>query len=81
MIRALGLKEVAAFIQLHKKLNVEVLNAEKLNSDVTFTQVNTDTRSLVAGELFVALRGERFDAHDFIQDAANKNPVEALRTE
>jgi UDP-N-acetylmuramoyl-tripeptide--D-alanyl-D-alanine ligase len=70
MIRALGLKEVAAFMQAQNKLTAEVLNG-----DAAFTQVNTDTRSLVAGELFVALRGERFDAHDFIQDAANKNPI------
>jgi UDP-N-acetylmuramoyl-tripeptide--D-alanyl-D-alanine ligase len=32
--------------------------------------VSTDTRSLSAGALFVALRGERFDAHDFLADAA-----------
>lgn len=70
MIRALGLKEVAAFMRAQNKLTAEVLNG-----DAVFTQVNTDTRSLAAGELFVALRGERFDAHDFIQDAANKNPI------
>lgn len=28
--------------------------------------VNTDTRSIAPGELFVALRGERFDAHAFL---------------
>ncbi|HVE80238.1 MAG TPA: UDP-N-acetylmuramoyl-tripeptide--D-alanyl-D-alanine ligase [Gemmatimonadaceae bacterium] len=31
--------------------------------------VATDTRALVPGDLFVALRGERFDAHDFLADA------------
>jgi UDP-N-acetylmuramoyl-tripeptide--D-alanyl-D-alanine ligase len=34
--------------------------------------VNTDTRSVAAGNLFVALRGERFDAHDFLEDAVGK---------
>ena len=34
--------------------------------------VNTDTRTVAAGELFVALRGERFDAHDFVADAVAK---------
>jgi UDP-N-acetylmuramoyl-tripeptide--D-alanyl-D-alanine ligase len=29
-------------------------------------RVHTDTRTLQAGDLFVALRGERFDAHDFL---------------
>jgi UDP-N-acetylmuramoyl-tripeptide--D-alanyl-D-alanine ligase len=34
-----------------------------------YTGVSTDTRSLKAGELFVALKGEHFDAHDFLSDA------------
>ncbi len=29
-------------------------------------RVHTDTRTLQAGDLFVALKGERFDAHDFL---------------
>jgi len=32
--------------------------------------VSTDTRTARAGEVFVALRGERFDGHDFLADAA-----------
>jgi UDP-N-acetylmuramoyl-tripeptide--D-alanyl-D-alanine ligase len=31
-----------------------------------FTRVHSDTRSLQAGDCFVALQGERFDAHDFL---------------
>lgn len=31
--------------------------------------VTTDTRKITAGCLFVALKGERFDAHDFAEDA------------
>jgi UDP-N-acetylmuramoyl-tripeptide--D-alanyl-D-alanine ligase len=36
---------------------------------VTFTRVSTDTRALRGGELFVALKGERFDAHAFLAEA------------
>ena len=32
-------------------------------------RVHSDTRSLQAGDLFVALRGEHFDAHDFLPQA------------
>ncbi|WP_111643198.1 UDP-N-acetylmuramoyl-tripeptide--D-alanyl-D-alanine ligase [Marinimicrobium alkaliphilum] len=39
---------------------------------VSFTRVSTDTRQLQAGDLFVALRGERFDAHRFLAQAAEK---------
>ena len=34
-----------------------------------FDGVGTDSRALVPGQLFVALRGERFDAHDFLPAA------------
>ncbi|MEY4979571.1 MAG: UDP-N-acetylmuramoyl-tripeptide--D-alanyl-D-alanine ligase [Pseudomonadota bacterium] len=41
-------------------------------------RVHTDSRSLQAGDLFVALRGERFDAHDFLPQAAAQGAVAAL---
>jgi UDP-N-acetylmuramoyl-tripeptide--D-alanyl-D-alanine ligase len=34
------------------------------------TGVSTDSRAVAQGELFVALRGERFDGHDFVAAAA-----------
>ncbi len=41
-------------------------------------RVHSDTRSLRAGDLFVALRGERFDAHDFLPQAQAAGAVLAL---
>jgi len=43
-----------------------------LGADATIAAVCTDTRTLVPGALFVALRGENFDAHDFIAEAEAK---------
>ncbi|HEY4541702.1 MAG TPA: UDP-N-acetylmuramoyl-tripeptide--D-alanyl-D-alanine ligase [Noviherbaspirillum sp.] len=40
------------------------------NADAAFEGVSTDSRSAGAGNLFVALRGERFDAHDFLNEVA-----------
>ncbi|HUF30315.1 MAG TPA: UDP-N-acetylmuramoyl-tripeptide--D-alanyl-D-alanine ligase [Gemmatimonadaceae bacterium] len=34
--------------------------------------VCTDTRQIADGDLFIALSGERFDAHDFLGDAVDK---------
>ncbi|MDP3617954.1 MAG: Mur ligase family protein, partial [Rhodoferax sp.] len=45
---------------------------------VSFKRVHTDTRSVEPGDLFVALRGERFDANDFLQEAKAKGAVAAL---
>jgi UDP-N-acetylmuramoyl-tripeptide--D-alanyl-D-alanine ligase len=38
----------------------------------TLHGVSTDTRQIAKGDLFVALAGERFDAHDFLADAVAK---------
>ncbi len=41
-------------------------------------RVHTDTRTLRAGDLFVALRGERFDAHDFLPQARAAGAAAAI---
>jgi UDP-N-acetylmuramoyl-tripeptide--D-alanyl-D-alanine ligase len=43
-----------------------------------FTGVSTDTRTVRAGELFVALRGEKFDGHDFLDQAKKSGAVAAM---
>jgi UDP-N-acetylmuramoyl-tripeptide--D-alanyl-D-alanine ligase len=47
-------------------------------SAVQIQRVHTDSRSLQPGDLFVALRGERFDAHDFLPQARAAGAVAAL---
>jgi UDP-N-acetylmuramoyl-tripeptide--D-alanyl-D-alanine ligase len=43
--------------------------------DVVADRVHTDSRSLQTGDLFVALRGERFDGNDFIAQAKAQGAV------
>lgn len=47
-------------------------------TDLVFTTVSTDTRKIEAGSLFVALRGESFDAHDFLGQAAEAGAAGAV---
>lgn len=47
-------------------------------SAAAVARVHTDTRSLQAGDLFVALQGERFDAHDFLPQARAAGAVAAI---
>jgi UDP-N-acetylmuramoyl-tripeptide--D-alanyl-D-alanine ligase len=44
-----------------------------ITDDANFDGVSTDSRGVSPGNLFVALRGERFDAHAFLNDVAAKN--------
>ncbi|MEK6243709.1 MAG: Mur ligase domain-containing protein, partial [Pseudomonadota bacterium] len=43
--------------------------------EVRFQGVSTDTRSVGKGQLFVAIRGERFDGHDFLAMAKERGAV------
>jgi UDP-N-acetylmuramoyl-tripeptide--D-alanyl-D-alanine ligase len=52
--------------------------AELRGEDRIFDSVSTDTRTLAPQTLFVALKGERFDGHDFLAQAAAKCAAGAL---
>ncbi|KAF0808960.1 UDP-N-acetylmuramoyl-tripeptide--D-alanyl-D-alan ine ligase [Alcanivorax sp. S71-1-4] len=46
--------------------------------DIAIERVSTDTRTLQAGDFFVALRGKHFDAHDYLDQAAAAGARAAL---
>ncbi len=49
-----------------------------LGPDVEVSRVTTDSRSIERGDLFVALTGERFDGHDFVDQALAAGAAAAL---
>ncbi|MBK8993601.1 MAG: hypothetical protein IPM40_18935 [Gammaproteobacteria bacterium] len=61
MMRAIRLAEFAHFLGLPAPAR-----------DAAFDAVSTDTRTLAPGSLFVALRGENFDGHDFVAEAVRR---------
>jgi len=50
----------------------------ELFGDASFERVCSDTRSVIAGDLFVALQGEHFDGHQFLLQAHNAGAVAAV---
>ncbi len=52
-----------------------------VGAPATAVGVSTDTRSIAPGSVFVALRGERFDGHDFLADAARAGAACAVVSE
>ena len=48
------------------------------NPDVKIQRVTTDSRTCQAGDLFVALQGERFDANDFLPQVAASGATAAM---
>lgn len=59
---------------------VKLAGASLFSGDgaVVIERVSTDSRTLKPGELFVALRGENFDGHNFIESAANSGAAGAI---
>lgn len=49
-----------------------------LGADASFDSVGTDSRRDCSGQLFVALRGERFDGHDYVPAARSQGAAAAL---
>src|SRR5258706_6456861 len=47
-------------------------------ANVGFSRVTTDSRLLQAGDLFVALKGEHFDGHDFVAQAFQRGAAAAV---
>ena len=48
------------------------------NGQTRIDRVHTDTRTLQKGDLFVALKGENFDAHDFLAQAKASGATAAV---
>ena len=61
--------------ELGKILDIPVLSEEDLSEDLRISQVATDSRSLGTGDVFVALRGENFDGHEFAQMAIERGAI------
>jgi UDP-N-acetylmuramoyl-tripeptide--D-alanyl-D-alanine ligase len=53
--------------------------AGKLTGDnLTFDGISIDSRTIAAGDLFVALRGERFDGHEYVAAAQARGAIAAV---
>jgi UDP-N-acetylmuramoyl-tripeptide--D-alanyl-D-alanine ligase len=50
----------------------------KGDENVAIERIVTDSRGVQAGDLFVAVRGDRFDAHDFLDQVAKSGAAAAL---
>jgi UDP-N-acetylmuramoyl-tripeptide--D-alanyl-D-alanine ligase len=72
-----------SFVDTANKLSARYFAGEgsapaALSNGSVWRGVSTDTRSVAAGELFVALKGENFDAHDFVHLAAARGAAAAV---
>ena len=56
----------------------KAINGTLMGNNVSFSEVSTDSRKLTGGELFVALRGDNFDGHEFVAAAKARGAAAAV---
>ena len=56
----------------------QAIGGEARGAPARFTAVSSDSRAIEPGALFVALRGERFDGHAFIDAAHSRGAAAAM---
>lgn len=54
------------------ELNRAISGIIEGNGDLLFHGLSIDSRQVNAGEVFIAIKGERFDGHDFVKEALEK---------
>jgi len=59
----------------------QALHGHVVGDDAAFDAVSTDSRSVQAGDLFVALRGEHFDGHAYVTECLQRGAAAALVTQ
>ena len=64
--------------QLTDKMGAKPLNITGSARSQAIPKVVTDTRELRAGEVFLALRGDRFDGHAFVESAIQQGAIAAI---
>lgn len=63
-------------IKLNIKQIAEILNGELIGDEnINVENVSTDTRKSIVNGLFFALKGENFDAHDYLHNAVEQGCV------
>ncbi len=55
-----------------------ILNIKKINSEQIFKGVSINSRNTVPDNLFVAIKGKRYDGHDYVKEAIDKGAIAAV---
>ena len=58
--------------EIKQAIGDDLIEDNSLDDGRVIRGINTDSRTVKPGELFVALKGENFDAHDFISSAQDR---------
>lgn len=61
-----------SMIKLNSKKIAEIVGSPMVVVDADVDEVVTDSRVAKRGDLFIAIKGEKFDGHDFVKDVISR---------
>jgi UDP-N-acetylmuramoyl-tripeptide--D-alanyl-D-alanine ligase len=64
--------------ELAQVLSAVIKNADTQADEIQAQRINTDTRTIQQGDVFLALRGDNFDGHDYLKQARANGAVAAI---
>lgn len=65
-------------IQLDTPTTAKIISADYEGIELSYTGVSIDTRSLQAGNLYIAISGGNLDGHDYLKQAKDAGAVAAI---
>ena len=64
--------------KINSRKITEIVDSNSNPIDVDIENIVTDSRKIKKGDLFVAIKGEKFDAHDFVKEVIDKGAALAI---
>ena len=64
--------------QLHSIFNTNLIDISSNITDIVVVGITTDSRSVQSGEIFVALVGDNFDGHNFVDVAVAEGAIAVI---
>ena len=56
----------------------DLVKAEKSYKEINISGIKTDSKKVLPGDLFIAVNGNNFDGHDFIDQAINNGAMAVI---
>jgi UDP-N-acetylmuramoyl-tripeptide--D-alanyl-D-alanine ligase len=78
MMASFSLMELAQALSTVIKPSAEINNNDQQADKIQALRINTDTRTIQQGDIFLALRGDHFDGHNYLDQAQQNGAVAAI---
>jgi UDP-N-acetylmuramoyl-tripeptide--D-alanyl-D-alanine ligase len=78
MMASFSLTELAQALSAVIKQSAVIKDADTQADEIQAQRINTDTRTIQQGDVFLALRGDNFDGHNYLKQAQTNGAIAAI---